>query len=123
MQPRVWHISLLRQLRYYYIHVPNHKKTQVKRQLQMELEDPLDPLDLASIAIRRVAHTATLLGVKHKNVICARLGAELLIVAGCLITADSSQKEQLRWRIPKLMNTVEQICRVSAGYAQPRLHG
>lgn len=73
-----------------------------------------DPLDLAYTAIVRVADTASLLGAKHKRPICGRLGAELLMVAYCLNTADHDQEERLRLRISKLMKDVETICRVSA---------
>lgn len=84
-----------------------------------------DPLDLAYTAIVRVADTASLLGAKHKRPICGRLGAELLLVADCLNTADHDQEERLRLRISKLMEDVETICRVSAqrltfGYAPAR---
>lgn len=82
-----------------------------------------DPLDIACIAIMGVAHIASLLGINHRRPICGTLGAELLLVADCLNTADHDQEEQLRLRISKLMNDVETICRVSTqrlafGYAQ-----
>ena len=72
-----------------------------------------DPLDFAYTAIARVADIASLLGVQHKRPICGRLGAELLLVADYLDTADHDQEERLRLRISKLLKDVETICSVS----------
>ncbi|RFU73338.1 hypothetical protein TARUN_8912 [Trichoderma arundinaceum] len=69
-----------------------------------------DPLDFAYTAIARVADIASLLGVQHKRPICGRLGAELLLVADYLDTADHDQEERLRLRISKLLKDVETIC-------------
>lgn len=91
--------------------MPNRETIRVTRQSQMASEDPLD---LAYTAIARVADTASQLGFKHKRPICGRLGAELLMIADCLNTADHDQEERLRLRISKLMKDVETICRVSA---------
>jgi hypothetical protein len=79
----------------------------------MEFEDPLDPLDLAQVAIMRVADIASLLGVRRKRPICGRLGAELLLVVDYLNTVSLDQEELLRVRISKLLRDVERICCVS----------
>ena len=71
-----------------------------------------DPLDLAQIAIARVADIASRLGAQFKQRLCGRLGAELLLVAVYLNTADLDQEEQLRVRILKLLRDVEMICSV-----------
>jgi hypothetical protein len=76
----------------------------------MELEDPLD---LAQVAIMRVADIASVLGVRRKRPICGRLGAELLLVVDYLNTASLDQEELLRVRISKLLRDVERICCVS----------
>jgi len=76
----------------------------------MEFEDPLD---LAQVAIVRVADIASLLGVRLRLPICGRLGAELLLVVDYLNTASLDQEELLRVRISKLLRDVERICCVS----------
>ncbi|KAL9618679.1 MAG: hypothetical protein Q9160_006646 [Pyrenula sp. 1 TL-2023] len=70
-----------------------------------------DPLDLAQVAISRVADIASLLGVRYKRPLCGRLGAELFLVAEYLDTAGLDREEELRLRVSKLLRDVESICR------------
>ncbi|KAI9042925.1 S8/S53 family peptidase [Aspergillus affinis] len=69
-----------------------------------------DPIDFAHTAILQVAHIASSLGVELKRPVCARLGAELLLVADYIDTAGLDQENRLRLRISKLLRDVETIC-------------
>jgi hypothetical protein len=71
------------------------------------------PLDIAQIAILRVAHIASVLGVHNKRAILGRLGAELMLVADYLNTSELDDEERLRSRVSKLMRDVEMLCSVS----------
>ena len=73
-----------------------------------------DPLDIAQSALVRVANLASQLGAHKKRPICGRLGAELLLAADFLKSAEFDQQEQLRSRSLKLLRDVELICRVSS---------
>lgn len=86
----------------------------------METEDPLD---FALSAIIKVANIASSLGVKSRQPVCGRLGAELLLVANHIDTAGLDQENRLRLRISKLLRDVEAICNVtkdSSNYFQSR---
>ncbi|PYH91063.1 hypothetical protein BO71DRAFT_401694 [Aspergillus ellipticus CBS 707.79] len=66
-----------------------------------------DPIDFASAAISKAADIASSLGVKLKRPVCARLGAELFLVADYLDTAGLDQENRLRLRISKLLREVK----------------
>lgn len=70
-------------------------------------------LDLAQFAIRQAANITSELGVKHKKLICGRLGAELLLVRWYLEAVGEDQEKCLRLRIPRLLRDVGRICNVS----------
>lgn len=72
-----------------------------------------DPIDVAQIALGRVAEIAIRLGREHQRPMCAELGAELWIVSEHLRVANLEQRNQVRSRISKLLREVEKICAVS----------
>lgn len=72
-----------------------------------------DPIDVAQVALGRVAEIAITLGRKHQRPMCAELGAELWIVSEHLRVANLEQRNQVRTRILKLLREVEKICAVS----------
>ncbi|KAJ5718316.1 hypothetical protein N7488_003962 [Penicillium malachiteum] len=79
----------------------------------MILAEDSDPLELAQVAISRVANIASELGVELRRPVCGRLGAELLLLADYIDKASQDQEDQLRSRIFKLLRDVESICRSS----------
>lgn len=72
-----------------------------------------DPIDLALIAIDRVAHIASTLGVRSRRPQCGALGAELLLIASYLNSAGLDEEERVRMRISKLLREIEHVCNVS----------
>lgn len=73
----------------------------------MDLEDLFE---LGHAAIPKVAGIAAQVGVAKRNPKCGQLGAQLLVVAGCL---RSTGVERLRSKIAKLLWDIERICSVS----------
>ena len=78
--------------------------------------DNEEVLELAPVAIERVAHIATHIGATRLNEVCGRLGGELLIAASFLGSPEQEVHEQhdrFLQTTRKLLRDVEKICNVS----------
>lgn len=77
----------------------------------VSLESP-DPIDIARVAIERVAGIAVQVGVQYKRPICGLLAAQLLLTTYDLDDSGFDEEKRLRLRLLKLLKDVQLICSV-----------